>query len=94
MAQNAAQMLDPQHPHRRFVEDSIAAMDDDARFSAERKAHDAAARINGVARDQEVSFSGSPRVADQAHDHAGCRSTHTSGLSRHSMLDKSGYVNH
>jgi len=42
MAQDAAQMLDPQHPHRRFVEDSIAAMDDCARFSAERKAHDAA----------------------------------------------------
>gem|GEM_PF-3851501 len=42
LAQGAADMLEPQHPHRRFVEDSIAAMDDRARFSAERKAHDAA----------------------------------------------------
>jgi hypothetical protein len=42
LAQGAAELLHPEHPHRRFVEDSVAALDDPARFSAERKAHTAA----------------------------------------------------
>ena len=42
LARRAAEMLHTEHPRRRFVEDSVAALDDRARFSAERKAHDAA----------------------------------------------------
>ena len=42
LAQGAAELLHPEDPHRRFVEDSVAALDDHARFSAERKAHTAA----------------------------------------------------
>lgn len=42
LAQQAAELLHPEHPHRRFVEDSAAALSDRARFSAERKAHSGA----------------------------------------------------
>jgi hypothetical protein len=42
LAQDAAELLHPEHPRRQFVEDSVAALDDRARFSAERKAHSAA----------------------------------------------------
>jgi hypothetical protein len=42
LAQDAAELLHPEHPRRRFVEDSVAALEDRARFSAERKAHNAA----------------------------------------------------
>jgi hypothetical protein len=42
LAQRAAAMLPPDDPHRRFVEDTAAALDDSTRFSAERKAHVAA----------------------------------------------------
>jgi hypothetical protein len=42
LAAAAADMLGAEHPHRRFFEDSVAALDDRARFSAERAAHAAA----------------------------------------------------
>lgn len=42
LAQNAAELLHPEHPRRQFVEDSVAALEDRVRFSAERKAHKAA----------------------------------------------------
>jgi hypothetical protein len=42
LAQGAAGLLHPEHPHRRFVEDSAVALDNPARCSAERKAHAAA----------------------------------------------------
>jgi hypothetical protein len=42
LAQSAAELLHHEHPRRRFVEDSVVALGDRARFSAERKAHSAA----------------------------------------------------
>lgn len=42
LAQSAARLLHPEHPRRRFVEDSVAALNDRVRFSAERKAHSGA----------------------------------------------------